>query len=1104
MQLLCLTGLALGESLADDGVTRWPAWRGDGLGISRAERVPESWSRNSHVLWRSSLPGEGSSSPIVWDERVFVTASTDGGSNRLVLCLSAADGTERWRRAFATPKVPVTEAKSGYAPSTPATDGEQVYVFFDSPGLVCLDAASGEVRWQLSLGPFQTPYNIASSPILYSNLVLMCCDHNGDSFLLAADARSGEIRWKTPRKQGQQYGTPLVIEANGQPQVVVNGASVQAYDPRDGHELWACRGLNPVVAPSPVWDGQCVGATSGRNGPALWIDPSGKGDVTETHVRMRVGTGGPYVPSPLALPDLLLPGDDGHLRLRGADGRLRAELRLRDHFTASPVFAGGRIYWSAESGKTYVVRVTASAGTNAVLTLAGVNDLAEKCLASPAITTERIFLRTTQALYCLTGTGGAALPVVQGAGEKESLDALQKRYEAHPAVAGDDVVVRLDVIERLAASADPAAIPLLARAALNDPQWDVGEAAAKALAGLGRPAIPALISLLAAKEWQPYLKIIATDTLGQLAAAEAVTPLLKGANDRNVLVRAPALQALGRIAATNAAETGKILPVLISGLADREGAVRVAAIEALGRNVAAVAPGAAREALLQKLAEATKDRNPLVAQAAAAAQKEFASAASDVGVTNAPTADMPRKTSAARWLRAGPVRVKFQDGELRYLQAGNREIVRRIYFAVRDERYDTVMPEFREIAVDAAADSFTIRLAATCSNDVAGFSWTGTITGTADGRITFQVSGQAERACKPPRIGLNVLYGAEALADQSYELIGEGGAITNGRFPRLVSPKSLAESFRTLRYQTVDGMQVSVGLADGKFGMEDQRNFGDSSYKAYSGMAFKYMNVKKGEQGAQNLTLEVKGAPAATSEPVAHPLRVTLDKAMPGAQLPKIATASGQGTGFHEINGNQAKLAAAVELNWGFNVAMHLPDDDTLLENIPAVVDQVQAVQAFAPQAKIRLAPVTFLSPYPRPGPDARCRSAFGAAWVVRMVNCLAHAGVAEAAFDVGDGTAAGTVGELSKFAGRPLLSAAIAGSGLARTIDVLAIDVDGKRQIWVANLTDQRQAVTLAGLGDGASLQVTHGTEPASTQTIATRGEIALDLEAYEVCRVF
>jgi outer membrane protein assembly factor BamB/HEAT repeat protein len=1080
--VMCLTGLALGRSVAGDGVTRWPAWRGDGSGISRAERVPEAWSRSSNVLWRSALPGEGSSSPIVWDERVFVTASTDGGSNRLVLCLSAKDGTERWRRTLATPKVPVTEAKSGYAPSTPATDGERVYVFFDSPGLVCLDAASGDIRWQLPLGPFQTPYNIASSPILYSNMVLMCCDHNGDAFLLAADARSGEIRWKTPRKQGQQYGSPLVIEAHGQPQVVINGATVQSYDPRDGRELWSCNGLNPVVAPSPAWDGQRVCATSGRNGPALWIDPSGTGDVTETHVRMRVGSGGPYVPSPLALPDLLLPGDNGHLRLLGADGRQRAELRLRDHFTASPVYAGGRIYWSAESGKTYVVRVTAPAGASAALALEGVNDLAEKCLASPAITAERFFLRTTQALYCLTGTGGAALPVAQGAGEKESLDALQKRYEAHPAEAGDDVAVRLDVIERLAASADPAAIPLLTNAALNDPHWDVGEAAAKALAGFGRPAIPALISLLAAKEWQPYLKIMAAEALGQLAAAEATTPLLKEAGNRNVLVRAPALQALGRIAATNAAEAGNILPVLISGLADREGAVRVAAIEALGRNVSAVAPGAARDALLQKLTEAAADRNPLVAQAAATARKALASASRDGGVTNAPSADTPRKTSVARWLRAGPVRVKFQDGELRYFQAGNREIVRRIYFAVRDERYDTVMPEFREIAVDAAADSFTIRLAAICSNELAGFSWAGTITGTADGKIVFQVSGQAERDCKPPRIGLNVLYGAEALADQSYELISEAGTVTNGIFPRLVSPRSLSENFRTLRYRTTDGMQVSVGLADGKFGMEDQRNFGDSSYKAYSGMAFEYKNVKKGEKGAQTLTLEVKGAPAAVADSAAKPLRVTLGGAMTGAHLPKIVASSGKGVGFHEINGNQAKLAAASELAWGFNVALHLPDDDTLLENIPAVVDQVQAARAFAPRARIRIQPVTFFSPYPRPGPDPRCGVAFGAAWVVRMVNSLAQAGVAETGFDVGAGTADGMVRELAKYAGRPLLSTSFADSQLPRTIDVLAIEVDGKRQSWVVNLTDQRQSMTLAGLGNG---------------------DLALDLEAYEVCRV-
>jgi hypothetical protein len=313
--------------------------------------------------------------------------------------------------------------------------------------------------------------------------------------------------------------------------------------------------------------------------------------------------------------------------------------------------------------------------------------------------------------------------------------------------------------------------------------------------------------------------------------------------------------------------------------------------------------------------------------------------------------------------------MKFQDGELRYLCAGNREIVRRIYFAVRDERYDTVMPVFSEVAVETAADSFTIRLAATCSNDVAGFTWTGTIAGTADGRITFQVNGQADRDFKSPRIGLNVLYGAEALAGQAYELIADTGAMTPGEFPRRIAATLLSDRFRTLRYTTADGLQVGVGLADGKFGMEDQRNFGDSSYKAFSGMAFKYMNVKKDERGAQTLTIEVKGSPA-PADTADGPLRVTLGATLPGARLPKIVASPGKSAGFGEINGNQAKYAEAAELAWGFNVAMHLPDDDTFMENIPAVVDQVKSVRVFAPNARIRVAPVTFISPYPRPGPD--------------------------------------------------------------------------------------------------------------------------------------
>ncbi len=296
---------------APGGAPCWPGWRGDGGGIARGATPPRLWSRDRNVVWRVELPGEGSSSPVIWGDRVFVTASTDGGKSRHILCLAVTDGRELWRHSLIAPVIGKTDPKSGYAPSTPALDGERVYAFFDSPGLVAV-GMDGTPAWTLPLGPFDTPYNIASSPVLFGGLVIICCDHNRNGFLLAVDKSTGVEKWRTPRKQGMQFSTPLLIDCDGEPQLVVNGATVQTYDPKDGSERWSCRGMTPTVAPSAVWDGRRVYAASGRNGPALAIDPHGYGDLTETHALLLTPVGGPYVPSPLAVPELFLPGDDGH------------------------------------------------------------------------------------------------------------------------------------------------------------------------------------------------------------------------------------------------------------------------------------------------------------------------------------------------------------------------------------------------------------------------------------------------------------------------------------------------------------------------------------------------------------------------------------------------------------------------------------------------------------------------------------------------------------------------------------------------------------------------------------------------------------------------
>jgi hypothetical protein len=194
----------------------------------------------------------------------------------------------------------------------------------------------------------------------------------------------------------------------------------------------------------------------------------------------------------------------------------------------------------------------------------------------------------------------------------------------------------------------------------------------------------------------------------------------------------------------------------------------------------------------------------------------------------------------------------------------------------------------------------------------------------------------------------------------------------------------------------------------------------------------------------------------------------------------------------------------AAEQAWGFNVAMHMPDDDTFMENATALADQVRTVRAGAPKAKIRIAPVTFVSPYPRPVPDPRMKESFGAAWVVRMVKQLGCMAVDEAGFDVGvAGPAAEMAQELSKFSGSPLLGTVFDGGGIPAPVEVLAVEAGGKRRVWVANLTDQPATAILAGWTAGASVRCERGSAGGRSIEATGQGELALDLAPFEVCRL-
>jgi len=415
------------------------------------------------------------------------------------------------------------------------------------------------------------------------------------------------------------------------------------------------------------------------------------------------------------------------------------------------------------------------------------------------------------------------------------------------------------------------------------------------------------------------------------------------------------------------------------------------------------------------------------------------------------------------WLQAGPVRVKYQDGELRYLHVGEQEIVRRIYFAVRDTHWDTAMPVFSRQEVQQERDSFRIVLEAVAQNPFAHYRWSGEIVGAADGTITFTVQGEAVEAFSSPRIGLNILYGTEALAGQAFETVHPSGAVTADIFPVAIDPRELfACDFHTLRYTTADGVTVSCAVIGARVDMEDQRNFCDSSYKALSWLPYAYPAVPTGQTYGETLTLSVTGPPR-QQMPVESVTRVTLGAAT-GTLMPAIwvANADEPAPTFVTLNRARDPYLDAVQVGWAFNPAAHMPDDDTFMENTTTVADQAATVRGFAPAALLRVAPISFDSPYPRTVSDPRNSEYFAAAWVAALAGELARAGVGEAGFAVGAGADA-VIGALAVLHGCPIYTVTCAGP-LPCPVRAFAVKTGESLVLWLVNITDQPQAVQIEG----------------------------------------
>jgi outer membrane protein assembly factor BamB len=418
----------------------WPNWRGPrATGVSLETGLPTTWSATQNVSWKAPIRGLGISSPIVWGDRVFVTsqvgrgvvepgprllqggdASAAGetplgnagpagappsGLTFLVTAFDRASGRRLWETSIAS-KGPLqaVHEKHNLATPSPVTDGERVYAWFGTGQIAALDM-TGKVVWERDLasqyGPFEINWGHSSSPTLYQDTVILLCYNSNASYLLGLDARTGAVRWKADREPGLlSYSTPFVAQAaGGSPELIVNSTKgLSGHNPANGALLWEIAEANRFPIPAAVQHEGVIYTSRGyRSGPFMAIRPGGRGNVANSHVVWKVATGAPYVSSIVYYDGLIyMVGDVGVVTVSDArTGERVWQERIGGVFSASPVAADGKVYLFSEGGETVVL---AAGRTPRILAR---NKLDARQLASPAISSGRLFIRSDDALFAI-------------------------------------------------------------------------------------------------------------------------------------------------------------------------------------------------------------------------------------------------------------------------------------------------------------------------------------------------------------------------------------------------------------------------------------------------------------------------------------------------------------------------------------------------------------------------------------------------------------------------------------------------------------------------------------------------------------------------------
>ena len=392
----------------------WPGFRGPGRqGMSQEKDVPLEWSQTSNIAWKTPIPGEGWSSPIVFEDRIFVTAAIDGGVSFRLLRFERKKGTVLWDKEIFRQKAGHKQQFNSYASSTPVTDGQRVYVVA-ADGSIAAVSMDGNVVWTNRDVDFYSEHGLAVSPILYEDLVIVAFDGSSSgsdpklgwqkpwdqAVIKALDKNTGKVRWEGKRGLScVSHVCPQILPQDGKDQLISSaGGVIQGFDLQTGRRIWTVSSPGEGVVPSVVIGEGLVFTASGFGESTIRaVRTGGEGDVTDTHIAWQSTEDVPKVPSMLyARPFLFLITEGGVAKcLRAATGEVIWRERLDPKYSASPVWVEGRIYFLSEKGTTTVIE----AGPE--FKIITKNELNEKCCASPAISQKQIFIRSEHNLFCI-------------------------------------------------------------------------------------------------------------------------------------------------------------------------------------------------------------------------------------------------------------------------------------------------------------------------------------------------------------------------------------------------------------------------------------------------------------------------------------------------------------------------------------------------------------------------------------------------------------------------------------------------------------------------------------------------------------------------------